>query len=406
MKKHIKIDTIILLVILLTSIVVEGALSSPLPQEPPPGEIRIGAQDNGGQVRLGKESVLAISLEANPSTGYGWEVAGGDAGTLLQMEGDDFEPYADLLSGESPLVGVPGMQTLYFLPKAQGTATLQLVYRRPWEEGVAPLGSYSLQVETEGPFIGDYTPPAAPADAASDESLYLADEESLLADEELGALPANFNWCKKGKCTPIKNQGNCGSCWAFATAGVFESKKLIEGKGKKDLSEQYLVSCNTHTNPSWGCSGGWFAHDWHWNTKGKLNNAPGARYESQFAYKAKDLACKKVARKNKLTGWAYVNPSVGVPSVTAIKAAIKKQGPVAVAICIGSAFRQYKKGVFKKNETCVGTVNHAVILVGWSNSKKAWLLRNSWGTGWGMNGYMWIKWGTSKVGYAANYVKY
>lgn len=392
MKKHIKIGTILLLVILLTSIVVESALSGPVPQRPP-GEIRLGAQDNGGKVRLSEDNVLAVGLEANPSTGYVWEVAVESAG-ILQMVGEDFVPESDLL-------GAPGTQTLYFLARAKGAPTLNLVYRRPWEEGVAPAKTFGLEVETMGPFTGEYTPPAAPADAPSGESPMFDNLEGLLAEEEELGLPSSFSWCKKGKCTPIKNQGQCGSCWAFATVGVFESKKLIKGQGKKNLSEQYLVSCN---KDGWDCSGGWFAHDYHWNKAGKRQNKPGARLERDFRYKAKDLACKRTRRRNRLTGWAFVKNSYSVPSVRALKRAIRNKGPVAVAVCVNSAFINYSGGVFK-GPGC-DDLNHAVILVGWNNRKRAWLLRNSWGTGWGKNGYMWIRWGTSFVGYGANYIKY
>ena len=392
MKKHIKIGTILLLVILLTSIVVESALSGPVPQRPP-GEIRIGAQDNGGKVRLGEDNFLAVGLEANLSTGYAWEVAVESAG-ILQMVGEDFVPESDLL-------GAPGIQTLHFLARAKDVTTLNLVYRRPWEEGVAPAKEFRLQVETMGPFTGEYTPPAAPAAVPSDESLDLGDDQPLLPDEEVGALPAKFNWCKKGKCTPIKNQGACGSCWAFATVGVFESAKLIKGQGEKDLSEQHLVSCNKN---NWDCDGGWFAHDYHWNKGGKRQNKPGARYERQFPYKARDLRCKRTRRKNRLTGWTYVGNSYSVPSVKAIKRAIRRHGPVAVAVCVNSAFQSYSGGVFK-GPGCTDK-NHAVILVGWNNSNRTWKLRNSWGTGWGEYGYMNIRYGTSEVGYGANWVDY
>lgn len=391
-KKHIKIGTIILLVILLTAIVVGSAFSGPLPQEPPP--ISLDAQANGSLVRLQARQRLEIRLPGNPSTGYGWEVAGDSAGILYPME-DHWKFEAD----NPDLDCSPGYMILHFWPLEAGTTDLKLVYRRPWEDGVA-LAEYFLKVEAMGDFTGDNTPPVAPADVASDESL-------ALADEELDGLPANFNWCKKGKCTSIKNQSTCGSCWAFATAAVFESKLAIAGKGKKDLSEQYLLSCNTY---GMSCNGGsaW-AHDFHWNVKGKCQNKPGARYENQFPYKAKVVKCKKLAPKSKIKGWVIVGGDYNaLPSVTAIKNAIKNKGPLYARVCAGPKFQAYKKGVFKSDEKafCGGGTNHAVTLVGWSNSKHAWRLKNSWGTTWGEDGYMWIKWGTSYIGRGSNYVLY
>ena len=72
--------------------------------------------------------------------------------------------------------------------------------------------------------------------------------------------------------TPIKNQGNCGDCWAFSTVGPLESQILLKGGGTVVLSEQYLVSCNTS---GWSCNGGWFAHDYHMDLSGQDNNGPG-----------------------------------------------------------------------------------------------------------------------------------
>ena len=79
-------------------------------------------------------------------------------------------------------------------------------------------------------------------------------------------------------------------------------------------------------------------------------------------------------------------------------------GPVSVAVYVNSAFQAYNSGVF--NGCATGTVNHAVALVGWNDAQQAWILRNSWGTGWGESGYMRIKYGCSKVGYGACYVDY
>ena len=67
-------------------------------------------------------------------------------------------------------------------------------------------------------------------------------------------LPSSFNWCDLGACPPVRNQGGCGSCWAFGTVGPLESNILIHGGDAPDLSEQYLVSCNSD---GWGCGGGW-----------------------------------------------------------------------------------------------------------------------------------------------------
>ncbi|HSH66027.1 MAG TPA: C1 family peptidase, partial [Bacteroidia bacterium] len=93
------------------------------------------------------------------------------------------------------------------------------------------------------------------------------------------------------------------------------------------------------------------------------------------------------------------------PSVDQIKDAIYKYGPLWVAVCVGSNFNAYKSGVLSKTDA--GDVNHAVVLCGWDDATQSWVMRNSWGTSWGENqGYMRIKYGTSKIGYKATYMIY
>jgi len=175
----------------------------------------------------------------------------------------------------------------------------------------------------------------------------------------------------------------------------------------KDLAEQYLVSCNSD---GWGCNGGWFAHDYHWNKKISGEPDAGAVYESDFPYRAIDVACNPPhTHQEKLTNWNYVNPSNpdSVASVDAIKQAIYTYGPVSAAICVDWQFQMYTSGVFSTNEYCGSDeVNHAIVLVGWDDSQGVWYLRNSWGPSWGESGYMRIKYNTSNVGYAASYVSF
>ncbi len=370
-------------------------------------EIWVSEPDNGRQIEIREGQVLVVRLEGNLSTGYRWEIE--EVDQALRQAGDiKVEPAAQppgALGGKfepvSPLLGAPDRQILRFEPVAAGWTSLKLVYRRPWEK-VEPIKTFTLQVQGVGIFtdIPSASLPAPTVEPSA--SLPLPDDGQL----DL-AVPSSYNWCTLGGCTSVKNQGNCGSCWAFGTVGPLESEIKIHAGLEKNLSEQYLVSCNTN---GWSCSGGWWAHDYHqWKIPPGEPNA-GAVYEADFLYQAANVPCNPphLLHQEKITSWSYVGSQYGVPSVATIKQAIYDRGPVAVAVCVGRAFQIYTGGVFQTNETCSGSINHAVVLVGWDDNQGSgvWYLRNSWGSGWGEGGYMRIGYGVSNVGYAANYVVY
>jgi len=404
MKRIVKAG-IFLLVIVLALTLSLSAFSNPPSQEPqpptptpiPPTEIRLSGKDDGRQVELRGDQLLVIALESNPSTGYLWEVGGLDERLLRQVGEIEFQQ-------ESNLLGAPAKQIMRFQAVGEGQTTLKLAYRRPWEKGVEPAKTFSIQMQAVGPFTGVYvfpeafeTPPTLPAKSSRGSPVSVADQPQL-------GLPTSFNWCAGGYCTPIKDQGDCGSCWAFGTAAPLESKILIHDALTKNLSEQYLLSCNID---GWSCDGGWWAHDYHsWKVPPGEPDA-GAVYEADFPYVASQVACSPPhTHHEKIRPWAYVGPEYGIPSVAAIKQAIYDRGPVSVAVCAGYSFSYYTGGVFETNESCTYDVNHAVVLVGWDDADGVWILRNSWGSGWGESGYMRIKYGISNVGYSANYIFY
>jgi hypothetical protein len=274
-----------------------------------------------------------------------------------------------------------------------------LVYRRSWEEQIASDKDFFLHVRGVGTFS---TADAPGATSPSESSLESPAPPKTPPD--LGYPPA-FNWCDWVGCPPIKDQGGCGSCWAFSTVGLLESQILLEDGITKDLSEQYLLSCNTDL---FDCDGGWFAHDYHdWKVPPGEPEA-GAVLETDFKYAGWKKPCSPPhTHHERIASWEYVNEEWSNLDVAAIKDAIIHHGPVATGICVGEDFRDYEGGIFNTNEC--GTRNHAVVLVGWDDTagtNGAWRLRNSWGPVWGDGGYMWIEYGTSDVGYAANYVVY
>jgi hypothetical protein len=221
-------------------------------------------------------------------------------------------------------------------------------------------------------------------------------------------LPAAFDWRDECTLPPIRDQDGCGSCWAFGTVGPLECNIAIKDGVIADLSEQWLVSCNSD---GWSCNGGFFAHDYHqWKTDPCAGT--GAVPESAFPYVAWDAPCNcPYPHDYLLTDWAYVGNDWSVPPVANIKQAILDHGPVSVAVYVNSAFQGYNGGIFGLNGAGCGggSCNHAVTLVGWDDnggSNGYWIMRNSWGPGWGEGGYMNITYNCSSVGYAACYVVY
>jgi C1A family cysteine protease len=210
-----------------------------------------------------------------------------------------------------------------------------------------------------------------------------------------GELPKKWDWREhNGGIGPIRNQGNCGSCWAFSAYATMSDVLALHGKGVQDLSEQHLVSCD---KKSYGCQGGWF------HTGFELVKAEGDVQESVFPYKAQDLSCPaSLPHGDKIV--SYRELANGVAGVEDIKRAIYTYGPVSVAVSATGDFGSYSSGIY--NSATSGAINHAVNLVGWDDTAQPphWIMRNSWSASWGESGYMRIAYGSKKIGYAATYI--
>ncbi len=207
---------------------------------------------------------------------------------------------------------------------------------------------------------------------------------------------AAFDWRNKdGKnwVTPVKSQGGCGSCWAFGAIGTVESAVMIytdDPDKDIDLSEQHLVSdcCSAGS-----CSGGWT--DWAFD----YVRDTGVPDEGCFPYTATNCACGPCAdwenRVWQITDYVSVESTEGD-----FKFAIQEYGPLSVVLSVPDDWYYYRSGVYMP-VTNVGWANHAVVLVGWDDSDGCWIIKNSWGQGWGENGYARVKYGDlEKYNYA------
>lgn len=219
-------------------------------------------------------------------------------------------------------------------------------------------------------------------------------------------IPSKFDLRTQDAVTPIRNQGNCGSCWAFAAMAAYESSLLYLG-GKcsgfttqnLDLSEQYVMNCNPK---GYECQGGWYQDVYEW-----MKNQ-SAQHERDFPYFTAKKACAGRGTETRLTtvNWGFINPSNQVhqiASTDAIKQALLQTGGVVVAVTAKQLFQEYRGGIF--SATTTAPMDHAITVVGWDDAKGAWLIKNSWGTGWGESGYMWIKYGSCNVGQYAVWVQ-
>lgn len=197
----------------------------------------------------------------------------------------------------------------------------------------------------------------------------------------VGDNPKSVDWRAQGAVNPIKNQGSCGSCWAFSANAGFESAAYLAGYTPLySYSEQQLVDCATEEGNQ-GCNGGWMTSAYDYVIK-----VGGLQTEQSYPYTGKDDACTSDKSKfapPQITGYIEVPEN----RCDLLETAVAQQ-PVTVAVD-ANAWQFYKNGVFS-SAFCTNYLNHGVAAVGYSNdaSKPYWIIRNSWGTTWGEEGYM------------------
>jgi len=208
--------------------------------------------------------------------------------------------------------------------------------------------------------------------------------------------PTTLDWRQKGAVTAVKDQGQCGSCWAFSTVESVESAWIIAGRGDNEstiLSPQQLVDCDQSSR---GCGGGFTttAYDY-------LVKSGGLAAESKYPYTASNGQC-------------YYNSTLAVAKITGYKKATiwfnEKQlednlvamGPVSV--CVHAvAWQDYVSGVMTASQCgFFNTLDHCVQLVGYDKTQSSpfWIVRNSWTTQWGIEGYIWLEMGKDTCGIA------
>jgi cathepsin K len=197
---------------------------------------------------------------------------------------------------------------------------------------------------------------------------------------------------------------HCGNCWAYSATGALEISYIkvnhITPPTTVDLSEKQIVSCSG----AGSCAGGWPYLVDQWLVTSQTKVMPDASAPDDGT----DHPCPVIplTARAQLAAWGMVDPSAGLHKIAAIdqiKAAICTYGAVSVCVNATPLFQNYAGGVFFEtaSDNNNPSINHAVVLIGWDDSKGAWLLRNSWGTNWGIGGYCWIKYNSNNIGYGS-----
>ena len=365
--------------------------------------IQINKTNSGQTIQLAHDQVLEIMLPKTPSNGYTWcETNTTDKSINLSIEqigeGDFIN---DDTQGEK-IVGQSGTQIIRYIGASQGTAILTLELKRPWEKNNPPIDDFTITIVSGGKYVGNYKP-----------ALKVATTSHVTLTPK--SIPSKWDW--RSQCTPIKNQGVCGDCWAFASVATLECNIKIHDNVTRILSEEFVTDC--YTQGSNGCNGGWCAHQcWVSTYKGANSKGGGAVYEiddpttCNGTGKTGTCSTSGYTPHETISSYAQIpnENQNGIPPDSSMKRAIYNYGPIWICIDASmTAFNNYTGGIF--TYTTSTSTDHSVALVGWVDSAGVagggyWIMRNSWGTGWGMSGYMYISYGSALVGTYANYVVY
>lgn len=206
------------------------------------------------------------------------------------------------------------------------------------------------------------------------------------------SLPTSLDWRTTSNpkglvaVTAVKNQEQCGSCWSFSASGATEGAWAISGKPLTSLSEQQLIDCSSSYGNN-GCNGGDMDAAFQYIIKNGLCT------EASYPYQAADGTCKSC------TAVGHLNGYTDIPDETGILTEIQK-GPVSIGIEADQAVFQFYSGGVLDDSSCGTNLDHGVLIVGYGslNGKDYWIVKNSWGSGWGMNGYVLIARGKGMCG--------
>jgi len=196
-----------------------------------------------------------------------------------------------------------------------------------------------------------------------------------------GTVPESYDWRQHGAVGPVKDQGQCGSCWAFSTVGNIEGLYQIKHGNLLQFAEQQLVDCDKDEDQ--GCEGGLME-----NAMKYINQTGGLELQANYKYTARDDSCKFSPSKVAVKVGGY--ECLKTKDEEQIKAFLAQTGPLAVALN-ADPLQVYQGGIIDEDSSSCDpeSLDHGVTLVGYGseNGKDYWIVKNSWGESWGENGY-------------------
>jgi len=223
-----------------------------------------------------------------------------------------------------------------------------------------------------------------------------------------GAVPASWDWRSQNKVTPVKNQEQCGSCWAFSTVGSIESGYAIKNNvaATQQFSEQMVVDCSHdciieegQSVCNQGCNGGWM-----WSAMTDIMAWGGLETETAYPYTGEDGNCEmNPPYMAPLKNYTCLSVPNGADETTLMPTYLTKVGPLSIALN-ADLLMDYSSGIVNPQQgDCDGTsLDHAVLIVGYNVDQTSqtpfWIVKNSWDTTWGEQGYFRIVKGSGACG--------
>jgi len=208
-------------------------------------------------------------------------------------------------------------------------------------------------------------------------------------------IPSEFDWRDKNAVTYVKDQGQCGSCWAFSVVENIESQLFLANKGQlNDLSEQQILDCDVNGQDE-GCNGGYTTGAFDYVIK-----AGGLESEDDYSYYSGesgdtgpcDFDSSKIA--GSITGWSWAVPTCNDTcdnqNATLLAQQLYTQGPLSICVVADDQWQDYSFGVIDGCSHDANDINHGVQLTGFDMDDGFWIIRNSWGEDWGNMGYVYV----------------